>query len=98
MNCRLMLNAAVLCILLAGPNPASAQTVKDLAGTWTMVSNVNGGKTDLFGAHGTGQAIFSSDGHFVGNPRMGHPCPGLIGREKQLEESFKVLGAASEPN
>jgi hypothetical protein len=69
MDRTLMLNAAALCILFAGPNPVFAQTVKDFAGTWTMVSNVNTGpdgtKTDLFGAHGTGLAIFGNDGHFV---------------------------------
>jgi hypothetical protein len=34
-----------------------AQTVKDLAGTWTLVSNVNeqdGKKTDAFGPHPKG--------------------------------------------
>jgi hypothetical protein len=69
MNRILMVNAAALCILFSCPNLGSAQTMKDLAGTWTLVSNVNtrpdGGKVDLFGPHDTGLAIFGGDGHFI---------------------------------
>jgi len=50
-------------------NTAVAQTAKDLVGTWTMVSNINirqdGSKADTFGPHGTGFAIFESDGRFA---------------------------------
>ena len=41
-----------------------AQTVKDLAGTWTLVSNVNeqdGKKTDAFGPHPTGSLIVDAE-------------------------------------
>jgi hypothetical protein len=48
---------------------AHAQTAKDLVGTWQMVANVNtaanGTKTDAFGPHGIGIAIFESNGHFA---------------------------------
>lgn len=48
---------------------ATAQTAKDLVGTWTNVSNVilnkDGSRTNVFGPKGMGQAIFSSNGRFV---------------------------------
>jgi len=45
-----------------------AQTVKDLAGTWTIVSNVNeqdGKKTDTFGPHPTGSLIVDANGRYI---------------------------------
>ena len=45
-----------------------AQTVKDLAGTWTIVSNVNeqdGKKTDAFGPHPTGSLIVDANGRYI---------------------------------
>ena len=51
------------------PGAAGAQTAKDLVGTWMNVSNVsvqpNGSRTDAFGPHGTGIAIFESNGHYA---------------------------------
>jgi hypothetical protein len=51
------------------PGVAAAQTAKDLVGTWTNISNVNirqdGSKVDLFGPHGTGMAIFDSNGRYM---------------------------------
>ena len=48
---------------------AAAQTAKDLVGTWASVSNVSvrpdGTRTDAFGPHGTGLAIFESNGHYA---------------------------------
>jgi hypothetical protein len=59
--------AIVLCAFI--PNLTSAQTAKDLVGTWRMRSNVSlkpdGSKVEVFGAHGTGLAIFEPDGHFA---------------------------------
>lgn len=47
---------------------AIAQTANALVGTWVNVSNVNigadGKRTDAFGPHGTGIAIFESNGHY----------------------------------
>ena len=61
--------ALTLGFLLAAPAAAIAQTAKDLVGTWKNTGNVtvaaDGKRTDIFGAHGTGMAIFSADGHFV---------------------------------
>ena len=45
-----------------------AQTVKDLAGTWTLVSVVNeqnGHKTESFGPHPYGILIVDASGHYV---------------------------------
>jgi hypothetical protein len=45
-----------------------AQTVKDLAGTWTIVSNVNeqdGKKTDAFGPHPKGVLTVDANGRYV---------------------------------
>jgi Lipocalin-like domain len=45
-----------------------AQTVKDLAGTWTIVSSVterDGQKTDVFGPHPTGSLIVDPNGHYI---------------------------------
>jgi hypothetical protein len=54
---------------LVFPGAAGAQTAKDLIGTWANVSNVsvqpNGSRTDAFGPHGTGIAIFESNGHYA---------------------------------
>jgi len=51
------------------PGPAMAQTAKDLAGTWSNVSNVNvrqdGSRVDIFGPKGTGLAVFDSNGRFA---------------------------------
>jgi lipocalin-like protein len=48
---------------------AAAQTAKDLVGTWKNVKNTSttadGKTTDVFGAKGTGMAIFTADGHFA---------------------------------
>jgi hypothetical protein len=56
-----------LCIAL--PGVAVAQTAKDLVGTWTNVSNINirpdGSRADSFGPHGTGIAIFESNGRYA---------------------------------
>ena len=61
--------SAAVAFALAAPCIATAQTAKDLVGTWKNSKNVNtgaDGKTvDVFGPHGSGMAIFSADGHFV---------------------------------
>ena len=48
---------------------ALAQSAKDIVGTWKLVSNVNtaadGKKSDAFGPHAVGLAIFGSDGYYV---------------------------------
>jgi hypothetical protein len=74
MNSR-QLGFAIVATLLASTGLAQAQTAQDLVGTWQMISNVNtaadGKKTDGFGPHVTGMAIYASNGTFVivnGNP------------------------------
>jgi Lipocalin-like domain len=65
----LKLATMALCLGVAMPELAQAQTAKELVGTWTMVSNVvtlpDGKKFDIWGPHGTGIAIFDSNGHFA---------------------------------
>ena len=61
--------SAAVAFALAAPCIATAQTAKDLVGTWKNTKNTNmsadGKTTDVFGPKGTGLAIFSADGHFV---------------------------------
>jgi hypothetical protein len=58
-----------LCLSISLTSTAIAQTAKDLVGTWTSVSNVNilqdGSRSDVFGPHGKGIAIFESNGRFA---------------------------------
>lgn len=69
MNRTILLATMALSLGIALPDAGLAQTAKDLVGTWTNVSNVNirqdGSKAELFGPHGTGIAIFESNGHYV---------------------------------
>jgi hypothetical protein len=47
--------------------PASAQTAKDLLGTWVAVSNIaeqNGVKSEPYGSPPLGMLIFDADGHY----------------------------------
>lgn len=63
------LSAMAVGICVIFPGAAVAQTAKELAGTWTMAGNINitadGKKTEVFGSHGTGLAIFGSNGRFA---------------------------------
>ena len=69
MNRMITFTTAALMIGVALPAPATAQTAKDLVGTWTNVSNVNirtdGSRVDVFGPKGTGLAIFDGSGRFA---------------------------------
>src|SRR5258708_9653831 len=61
--------SAAVALALTAPCIATAQTAKDLVGTWKNTKNIStspDGKTiDVFGPHGSGLAMFSADGHFV---------------------------------
>jgi hypothetical protein len=63
------LTSAVLSCLIVAPATVSAQTSKDLVGVWKNLKNTSttpdGKTTDVFGAKGTGMAIFTADGHFA---------------------------------
>jgi Lipocalin-like domain len=69
MNRFVALTGMVLGLGVVWPGLAVAQTAKDLIGTWTNVSNVNvrpdGSRVDAFGPHGTGIAIFESNGRYA---------------------------------
>jgi hypothetical protein len=69
MNRMIAFTAVTLAFGIAVPDIATAQTAKDLVGTWANVSNVNirqdGSKVDLFGPHGTGTAIFEGNGRYM---------------------------------
>jgi hypothetical protein len=61
---------ALLCLAVTlVVDSASAQTAKELVGTWTNVSNINigqdGKRIDSFGPRGTGIAIFESNGRYA---------------------------------
>lgn len=59
---------AIACLGIAIPG-AAAQTAKDLAGTWILVSDTSttadGRTLQPFGPQPSGIAIFDSDGHFA---------------------------------
>ena len=71
--------SALLCAGIAVPaGTAVAQSAKDLAGAWVLVSNVttapNGRKTDAFGANPKGSVVFDGSGRYVLlNTRTGLP-------------------------
>ena len=69
MNKIIAFSTVALGIGLAWPDPAIAQTAKDLVGTWTNVANVNirqdGTRVNVFGPNGKGLAIFDSNGRFA---------------------------------
>jgi hypothetical protein len=59
----------VLCLgMVLSAGDACAQTVKDLVGTWTLVSSVNeqgGNKTDQFGPNPKGILTVDANGRYV---------------------------------
>jgi Lipocalin-like domain len=69
MNRIMTLAVMALGLGMALPGSAAAQSAKDLVGTWTNVSNINirpdGSRTESFGPHGTGVAIFESNGRYA---------------------------------
>ena len=69
MNRIITLGMIALGLSIALPGIAVAQTAKDLVGTWTNVSNINirpdGSRANSFGPHGTGIAIFESNGRYA---------------------------------
>jgi len=70
-NMKPIIELATMSLLLSisVPNVGVAQTTSDLVGTWTNVSNVNiqqdGSRTDVFGPHRRGVAMFANNGRFV---------------------------------
>jgi len=73
MNRRTTITLATIALLCAGATfptgTATAQTARDLVGTWMNVSNVNvrpdGSRVDMFGANGKGVIIFDSNGRYA---------------------------------
>lgn len=63
-----MATIALLCLGVALPGAAVAQTAKDHVGTWTLLSSdtvrPDGTRVPTFGGDATGTLIFSSDGRF----------------------------------
>jgi hypothetical protein len=59
----------VLCLGVAAPGTAVAQTVKDLVGAWTLVSSdtvrPDGSRLSTFGDNPKGIIVFTSDGRFI---------------------------------
>ena len=64
----LIISAATIMLAMTKPNPASAQVSKEFVGTWTLVSAVTekeGVKSDIFGAHAKGMLVFDATGHYM---------------------------------
>lgn len=61
--------AAIFAILATAAAPvATAQTARDLVGTWALVSSVaeqGGAKIDTFGPNPKGTLMFGNDGHYA---------------------------------
>jgi hypothetical protein len=76
-----------------------AQTTKDLAGTWTLVSNVNeqgGNKTDTFGPNPKGILIVDANGHYVlAIARAGLPKVASNNRTTATPEENKAIVGGS---
>ena len=65
---RLATVAALVPATVLLPTSASAQSARDLVGTWTLVSSVtekDGTKTDQFGSGAKGMMVFDANGHFM---------------------------------
>ena len=98
MRKRIWLEFIAVTVLLVA-NTAHAQTAKDLVGTWQIVSNVttfpDGKKINGFGPHGTGIAIFESNGYFVSlnnNPDVPNFASNNRGQGTPEENKAVVLG------
>jgi len=76
-----------------------AQTVKDLAGTWTLVSNVTeqgGNKTNTFGPHPKGILTVDANGRYVlAIVRAGLPKVASNNRTTATPEENKALVGGS---
>ena len=73
-------------LIATAATPALAQTVRDLAGTWTPVSVIeekDGKKTDFFGPNPRGQMMFDSNGHFM-QILMRDDLPKVAGESRML--------------
>ena len=69
MNYRIALLTTVTLASFALPNLATAQSAKDIVGTWTLISaeitTPDGKKSPGFGTRPTGMLVFTDDGHFI---------------------------------
>ena len=86
--------ASAVCVALGAT--AFAQSAKDLAGTWQLVSNVvttaDGKKSDQFGPNPHGIIYFESNGHYVLSiMRDGLPKFAGKGRMKGTPEEYKAI-------
>src|SRR5205085_10133451 len=81
--------------LLVCAGATSAQTAKDLVGTWTLVSNVeerDGKIVDNFGPNPKGILIFHNNGHYsVIVMRSDLPKFGLSREKATADESLAVV-------
>jgi len=64
----LIISAATIMLAMTKPNPATAQVSKEFVGTWALVSAVTekeGVKSDIFGAHAKGMLVFDATGNYM---------------------------------
>jgi hypothetical protein len=90
----------VLCLgMVLSAGEVFAQTAKDLAGTWTLVSNVSeqgGNKTDTFGPHPKGILIVDATGRYVlAVARAGLPKVASNNRTTATPEENKAIVGGS---
>jgi hypothetical protein len=90
----------VLCLgMVLAAGEVFAQTTKDLAGTWTLVSNVSeqgGNKTDTFGPNPKGILIVDANGRYVlAVARAGLPKVASNNRTTATPEENKAIVGGS---
>ena len=90
----------LLCLgMVLSAGEVFAQTAKDLAGTWTLVSNVSeqsGNKTDTFGPHPKGILIVDANGRYVlAVARAGLPKVASNNRTTATPEENKAIVGGS---
>jgi hypothetical protein len=99
--CKLTLGTLGLLFLgvVLSAGEVCAQTTKDLAGTWTLVSNVNeqgGNKTDTFGPHPKGILTVDANGRYVlAIVRAGLPKVASNNRTTATPEENKAIVGGS---
>jgi hypothetical protein len=100
MNCMIVPAIAMSAVFTALAAPgAQAQTMKDLVGTWALVSSTiekGGTKTDTFGPKPIGSVFFGNDGHYaLVFLRSDLPKVASNSRTSQTPEESRALASGS---
>ncbi len=92
--------ALAVALVFTAATAASAQTARDLAGTWSVVSAVEekaGNRTDFFGPNPRAMMMFDGNGHFM-QIIMRDDLPRIAANGRALateQEAKAVLGGST---